>query len=287
MPDAMSVSAASEPKVQVLVHDLAGHQLCNLEVSPYSTGRDVKQEIAHLNPSIGIRSQRLVGDAGIFHDFQFLTHYSSSTSPVLLTVLRLQDEITNWLESIDASPFRVRGLFRTASDEIRSSWECALAAVARDGLSLQFADSPIKANREIALAAVKENGLALMYVATDLAKDPEVVIAAVSVDGMALEFACEELQNDRPIVATAMRQNVAAFQFAGPSARQDFRLNYLRVWFTCRLSISRCPADCRKNCVALSKKPRAAHFCALCTFLCFIPLILWLNNLVQQLLQNE
>lgn len=294
MPNSRSVLPASDTTVQVV--DLAGHQICDLEIPSSSTGRDIKQEIARSNHSIKINSQRLVGDAGILHDWQILTEYCGSSSTLLLTVVRLPDEITTWLESIEAEPLHVRALFRTASDNVRSSWECAWAAVIQDGLALQFADPDIRANRDIAFAAIKDNGLALMYVGADLAKDPEVVMTAVRANGMALEFACEELQNARPTVAAAMRQDVAAFQFAGPSLQQDCKLNCLRVVLTCRLYISNCPSRCTGCCMAQflhidasfstrCKKPRAQSFCAVIIFLVSFALlmvlvIVWFFHLI-------
>jgi len=113
----------------------------------------------------------------------------------------------------------------------RSSYDCVLAAVERDGLSLAFADAPLRADRRVALQAVRQNGRALALVPPELAADREVVLAAVAQNGFALRSAAEGLKKDREalredfeVVWAAASRELEAFDHAEGRARSDVRL---------------------------------------------------------------
>jgi uncharacterized protein YdeI (YjbR/CyaY-like superfamily) len=67
--------------------------------------------------------------------------------------------------------------------------QVVLAAVAQDGLALQFAAEALRADKEFMLAAVAQNGRALYFAAEALRADKQVVLAAVTQNGLALQYA--------------------------------------------------------------------------------------------------
>ena len=88
-----------------------------------------------------------------------------------------------------------------ALEKARKEKEAVLAAVAKDGEALRFADKSMKKDKEVVLAAVAENGHALRYADESLKKDKEVVLVAVAQSGgAALECADESLQDDEEVV---------------------------------------------------------------------------------------
>ena len=56
--------------------------------------------------------------------------------------------------------------------------EMVLAAVAQNGLALEYASRLLKLDRDVVLAAVEQNGAALQFAADHLQADAEVVVAA-------------------------------------------------------------------------------------------------------------
>lgn len=108
---------------------------------------------------------------------------------------------------------------------IRRDRAIVLAAVAQNGLALQFADPDrsegLHKDRELVLAAVASNGLALQFVDYALRRDRDVVLLAVQCHGGALEFASAKLKRDRVLVLYACREHIDALQFAGVELRDD------------------------------------------------------------------
>ena len=99
-------------------------------------------------------------------------------------------------------------------------------ALTVDGQGQRFAAvwlaMPAAARRPLALAAVAKNGMLLQYVGPDLQKDREVVLAAVESRGEALRCADQTLRADRAIVLAAVRNNRGNIDYAmgpeGPGA---------------------------------------------------------------------
>ncbi len=81
--------------------------------------------------------------------------------------------------------------------------EIVIAAVQRDGMTLEFASPKLQADRKIVLAAVQSEGMALKFASPELQADRSIVLAAVQSDGDALEFASEPLRCEREVILDA------------------------------------------------------------------------------------
>ena len=68
-----------------------------------------------------------------------------------------------------------------------------LAAVAQNGLSLQYADASLLGDPAILLAAVSNRGYALQFIPPDERKEG-ILLAACGNDGFALQFCPEQYQ---------------------------------------------------------------------------------------------
>ena len=99
--------------------------------------------------------------------------------------------------------------------------DAVLAAVAQNGMALEYADAALKADKDVVLAAVAQRGGALKHAGPALKADKDVVLAAVAQDGNALYYAGPALQADKDVVLTAVAQNSEALQFAGPALKAD------------------------------------------------------------------
>jgi len=104
---------------------------------------------------------------------------------------------------------------------LRGDREVVMAAVERDGLTLQRAADDLKADREIVQAAVQDKGGALEFASEALRRDREVVMTAIREDACALEHASEELRGDREVAAEAVQHNSFAISSVAPSMRSD------------------------------------------------------------------
>eukprot|EP01050_Picozoa_sp_SAG11_P015370 SAG11_NODE_1986_length_3962_cov_4.050220_5_plen_286_part_00 len=96
-----------------------------------------------------------------------------------------------------------------------------LAAVARDGRTLQHASADLKNDREVVLVAVAQNGWALQSASSELRNDRDVVLAAVSQNGWALESAPEALKDDKEVVLAAVGQFGLALDYASARLQND------------------------------------------------------------------
>jgi len=145
-----------------------------------------------------LQAQRLVSTQGIVEDADRLCdHVGLGLEELTLTLVKLPPELMDILSRIveceatnpvlaTAPTSDVCLLLAGAGCELAcSSYDCVLAAVERDGLSLAFADAPLRADRRVALQAVRQNGRALALVPPELAADREVVLAAVAQNGEA------------------------------------------------------------------------------------------------------
>lgn len=110
---------------------------------------------------------------------------------------------------------------KDADDDIKDDEAIILAAVAKDGRSLQHASPRLRANRKIVEAALKKAPYMFGHVHPDLCDDKEMVQIAVDGDGYALRFMTPELQNDKPLVLRAVKTNGGAIQYASPALKKD------------------------------------------------------------------
>ena len=126
------------------------------------------------------------------------------------------DEEQKWLDDIwnlDSAPF-----------SLRENRKFMLAAVKKDGRSLEYASPELQNDKEIVIAAVSDMGEALEFASDALKDDKEVVRAALECDGLALEFASENLQNDIEMVKVAVNDDGLALQFASDDLKEDVSL---------------------------------------------------------------
>jgi len=109
-----------------------------------------------------------------------------------------------------------------ATDELRGDPEVVLAAVRRRGAALALAHGSVaKGDRAVVGAAVADNGLALQFASKALKADEATVLTAVTQNGLALRFASKALRTDRAVVAVAVSRNWAALRHAGAALRRD------------------------------------------------------------------
>lgn len=98
-------------------------------------------------------------------------------------------------------------------------FQIVFAAVAKNGLALQFAGEKYQRDGRVVVKAVQQNGLALRYASAALRRDANIVEEAVMQEGLALQYAAAELRDVDAIVKMAVVQNGLALQYAGDSCR--------------------------------------------------------------------
>lgn len=125
------------------------------------------------------------------------------------------------LKELDGAGRDTYGILRDAPAALKADREVVLAAVANNGLALQFAAADVQADREIVLASVANDGYALLFAADALRMDREVVLAVVATDGGALQFAADALRADREVVGQAVATDADALQYADEALRSD------------------------------------------------------------------
>ena len=108
-----------------------------------------------------------------------------------------------------------------ADERFKSDRDVVLAAVARNGYALAHADPSLKSDRDFVLAAVAKCGVALKYANDDLRSDRDVVLAAVAQTGLALQYADGDLRSDRDVVLAAVAKDGDALQYANYDLRSD------------------------------------------------------------------
>jgi len=96
-----------------------------------------------------------------------------------------------------------------------------LAAVRRDGMTLQYAHDTCKSDSQIVIEAVKSKVLAFQYASKACRANWDVVLAAVKARGRALQFAEEALRDEREIVLAAVDRDGEALQHASRRLRSD------------------------------------------------------------------
>jgi len=172
------------------------------------------------------------------------------------TVIQQREELTE-LEVWDREPLLqdiaeqsnldAYWLFRDAELSVRADKKIALAAMKKDGDSLQHAADTLKADKSVVLAAVMNSGRALEHATDALKADRSVVLAAVTKngyafrdaadtlkankdfvvravvagDGYALQCATNTLKANKEVVLAAVRQNGRALQWAADTMKAD------------------------------------------------------------------
>jgi len=114
-----------------------------------------------------------------------------------------------------------------ASPELLADRAFVLAAVAISARALQYASPEFRADRDIVLSAlanersVLQHAWTLKHAAPELQADKGVVLAAVQKNGHALVHASAQLRADRDVVLTAVAHNGYALQYASPELQAD------------------------------------------------------------------
>jgi hypothetical protein len=103
----------------------------------------------------------------------------------------------------------------------RSDREMVLAAVASDGIALEFASDNLQDDEEVVRTAIKSDWRALAYASHELRDDFEIVCSALNADGRVLEFASEGLRGDLRIARIAIKKDWRAFEFCSIELRSD------------------------------------------------------------------
>ena len=103
-----------------------------------------------------------------------------------------------------------------------SNREAVLAAVQKDGLSLEFAAEELQGDVEIVLAAVKQSqGAALEYAAGALRNDEAFMLRAIYADPSAVKYASEQLKESKAIVMAAVTHFGFLVQHAAEPLKTD------------------------------------------------------------------
>ena len=109
-----------------------------------------------------------------------------------------------------------------ASDILKRDEAVVRAALDQNGLALQFADLSFRRNRDLVEAAISSDARALEFADDNLQRDNrDLVLQAVSTDGRALKFAHESYKKDRDIVLKAVTNHGAALRYAHRTQRGD------------------------------------------------------------------
>jgi len=83
-----------------------------------------------------------------------------------------------------------------------------LASVKQIGYhAIQYADSNLVTDKDIWIAAVSKDGSTLQLAADHLRNDKDVVLAAVTNSALALEHAAEALKSDKEVVQAAFKHH--------------------------------------------------------------------------------
>ena len=101
---------------------------------------------------------------------------------------------------------------RNADAALKADKDVVLAAVAQDGLALEYASAALQADRDVVLAAVAQSGWGLQYASAALKADRDVVLAAVTQEGYALAYASAAPINDAAFLQPSVAPINEAFK---------------------------------------------------------------------------
>ena len=113
------------------------------------------------------------------------------------------------------------GDLRSASIGLQANKNVVLAAVAKDGLSLEYVQGILRNDTAVVMAAVAQNGLSLIYAHEYHQADREVVITAVTQNGLALEYANHHLRADVQVVIAAVAADGSSLKYADSKLKSN------------------------------------------------------------------
>ena len=100
----------------------------------------------------------------------------------------------------------VKEYMESLSDITRDNYEIMLAAVKRDGNTLEYASEELKNNLTLVLEALKNDPYAINYVGKKLLNDKKSVVDIVSVSGESFPSLDIKWRRDREVVYAAVNQ---------------------------------------------------------------------------------
>lgn len=175
-------------RINVSIAFMSGRVL-NIEASTLWSIRDLKIEVCQLE-GVPLFQLRMFAGGDEIHDEVFLSESKNMQYTVVLRSL----ECGKWLEQLSAGN---ACSLKDASDEIRASKECVLAAVRRNTWQSLKYSPEYHDDEEVAMAAVRTDGLALVAVSSRLRTKPEVALAAIGRDRESMCAVPEPLRSDR------------------------------------------------------------------------------------------
>mmetsp|Transcript_154140 Transcript_154140/g.272128 ORF Transcript_154140/g.272128 Transcript_154140/m.272128 type:complete len:284 (+) Transcript_154140:75-926(+) len=200
-----------------VVYGFSAEFLCTIDVEPDMDVADLKWEVAQ-SSGIPHAEQRLLLRGRVLRNAEVLLGVFSETSeslPAEVTLVRLDPRFAKMIRDIETGQLHLKDI----DDELRSDRDIVLAALRRDGHSLQFVSDALRSDPDVVLAAVKISGRSLEYASTSLQADKELVMLAVSQDGLAIRYADRQLRSDLDVVLAAVKQNGFALEMV-PSDMQ-------------------------------------------------------------------
>lgn len=172
---------------------LAG-PICTVSLSAKASLLEVQAAI-EAKSGVGRWSQRLYHALQEVRSDGDVARLSTEAQAVDLTLVRRPVKQTRWLQELDEANSAYDWMAH-AEEDARADRDVALAAVARDGRTLQFVSEELQADREVALAAVARSWLAFEYASPELRADSEVANTAVARDWGAVRYAAREPRED-------------------------------------------------------------------------------------------
>ena len=125
---------------------------------------------------------------------------------------------------------RIPRSLQECTEDLRNDRQVVEAAIALDGLELQYATPRLREERDLIVAACQKNGRALEFcppgeVLHELTSDRNFMLSVLTKDaGPLLRLAPDELKRDRELVLQALAHGLS-FRFVPPDFLDD--INFL------------------------------------------------------------
>lgn len=169
-------------------------RMLKIDANTLWTIRDLKNEVARLE-DISFFQVRLFASCDEILDNMFLSSGSTEYVAVLRSV-----ECGKWFQQLSEG---AQSNLMDASDEVRSSKDCVLAAVSQNSWqSLKHAPD-FHDDEDVATAAVRADGFSLIAVSARLRIKPRVALAAICRDRESLSCVPGPLRSDRDFLRRA------------------------------------------------------------------------------------
>ena len=104
---------------------------------------------------------------------------------------------------------------------MKADKDIVLAAVARYGDAIGYADSALQRDKDVMLAAVKQSSLVLSNNTVAQSADKEVILAAINAHGVGLQYASDDLKADKEVVLAAVKKDGWELRFAAEHLAAD------------------------------------------------------------------